>query len=376
MRAAAGPAALLATVLLWSSFALMTRALGTSGLTTLDLALLRFATPLVLLAPWVPGALRRARQERTSTLALLMVGGLPHFMVFAVGAHLTSAGLTGLLVPGTVPLFVTLLLLRRRSVPRGRVVALALITGGVAVSASTMTSASGSVGVVALLAAGLLWAVYTLGLARTTLGLLDVVALVSLGSTVGVVAAVALGLGPSAVLDGTAVGAQVLTTVLLLGVGTGIASTLCYAQAIRQLGSGAGAVAGASSPMLTATLAAPLLGEPLGPVLAFGLVLVVVGLVLFHTSGRAPSSARLSVDRRPLLVEQRLRATRSATRSAGRVVRTASASEHVLTYRDHPATAQRGPTPSESVEWSRYVGPGLVPRRDRLLDQRHVPLVE
>ncbi|WP_286690268.1 MULTISPECIES: EamA family transporter [unclassified Aeromicrobium] len=303
VRAAAGPAALLATVLLWSSFALMTRALGTSGLTTLDLALLRFATPLVLLAPWVPGALRRARQERTSTLALLMVGGLPHFLVFAVGAHLTSAGLTGLLVPGTVPLFVTLLLLRRRSVPRGRVVALALITGGVAVSASTMTSASGSVGVVALLAAGLLWAVYTLGLARTTLGLLDVVALVSLGSTVGVVASVALGLKPSAVLDGTAVGAQVLTTVLLLGVGTGIASTLCYAQAIRQLGSGAGAVAGASSPVLTATLAAPLLGEPLGPVLAFGLVLVVVGLVLFHTSGRAPSSARLSVDRRPLLVE-------------------------------------------------------------------------
>ncbi len=302
-RGVAGPAALLATVLLWSSFALTTRALGTSGLTTLDLALLRFATPLVLLAPWVAGALRRARRERMSTLALLLVGGLPHFLVFTVGAHLTSAGLTGLLVPGTVPLFVTLLLLRRRGVPQGRVVALALITGGVAVSASTMSSARGSVGVLALLAAGLLWAVYTLALARTTLGLLDVVALVSLGSTVGVVVAAVLGLGPSALLGGTAAASEVLATALLLGVGTGIASTLCYAQAVRRLGSGAGAVAGASSPVLTATLAAPLLGEPLGPVLAVGLVLVVMGIVLFHTSGRTPSPASLPVDRRPLLVE-------------------------------------------------------------------------
>ncbi|MCX6407780.1 MAG: EamA family transporter [Propionibacteriales bacterium] len=304
-RGVAGPAALLATILLWSSFALTTRALGTSGLTTLDVALLRFATPLVLLAPWVPGALRRARHERVGTLALVLGGGLPHFLVFAVGAHLTSAGLTGLLVPGTVPLFVTLLVLRRQGVPRGRVVALALITGGVAVSASTMSSGRGSVGVLALLAAGLLWAVYTLALARTTLGLLDVVVLVSLGSTVGAVVAVALGVGPSALLGGTAAASEVLATVLLLGVGTGIASTLCYALAVRQLGSGAGAVAGASSPVLTATVAAPLLGEPLGPVLAAGLVLVVVGIVLFHASGRAPSRAGSLVGRRPLLVEHR-----------------------------------------------------------------------
>ncbi|MDR6119210.1 hypothetical protein QE370_002394 [Aeromicrobium sp. SORGH_AS981] len=51
------------------------------------------------------------------------------------------------------------------------------------------------------------------------------------------------------------------------------------------------------------------------------------------------------------------RPTRPASHSAGRVVRTASASEHVLTYRDHPAADQRGPSPSVGVEWSRYVRP-------------------
>ncbi len=43
----------------------------------------------------------------------------------------------------------------------------------------------------------------------------------------------------------------------------------------------------------------------------------------------------------------------------------------VAAYRDHPATAQRGPTPSDSSEWSRSVGPRLVPRQARRLDQRY-----
>ena len=42
---------------------------------------------------------------------------------------------------------------------------------------------------------------------------------------------------------------------------------------------------------------------------------------------------------------------------AGRVAATASASELVGAYRDHPATAPRGPTPSDSLEWSRYTSP-------------------
>lgn len=95
--------------MLWSSFALSTRGIGGSSLTVADAAFLRFATPVVLLAPLLPSTIRAVRRERPYVLALLLVGGLPHFLVFAFGAQLTSAALTGMLVPGTVPLFVTLL---------------------------------------------------------------------------------------------------------------------------------------------------------------------------------------------------------------------------------------------------------------------------
>ena len=91
-----GVAAIGATIILWSSFALSARAIGGSGLATIDVTLLRFLPPVVLLLPWAPRAVREVRQERGPVLALLLVGGLPHFLLFALGAHLTSAGLTDL----------------------------------------------------------------------------------------------------------------------------------------------------------------------------------------------------------------------------------------------------------------------------------------
>ena len=100
-RALAGWSALGMTVVLWSSFALSTRGIGGSSLTVADAAFLRFATPVVLLAPLLPSTFRAVRRERPYVLALLLVGGLPHFLVFAFGAQLTSAALTGMLVPGT-----------------------------------------------------------------------------------------------------------------------------------------------------------------------------------------------------------------------------------------------------------------------------------
>ncbi len=66
----------------------------------------------------------------------------------------------------------------------------------------------------------------------------------------------------------------------------------------------------------------------------------------------------------------RLRATRPAMSPAGRVAATASASELVAAYRDHPATAQREPAPSVGLEWSRP--PPAPSSRRRLLDQRVV----
>lgn len=285
-RTLIGVAALAAVVALWSSFALSTRALEGAGLTMADAAIVRFAVPAVVLSPWIPRTIRALRAERPPVLALVLLAGLPHFLLFAWGAHLTSAALTGLLVPGTVPLFVALLLFltARRAVPPRRLLALGAIVAGVAASALFTGGPAGPGGVAVLLAAGMVWAAYTLGVARTRLDPVGVIVVVSLTSTAGAVFLAATGVLPSALLAGTADLGTVGTYALVQGVGTGLLSTACYVVAVKNLGGSLPAAAGALSPVLTAIVAVPLLGEPLGLGLGIALALIVTGVAVFALS--------------------------------------------------------------------------------------------
>jgi drug/metabolite transporter (DMT)-like permease len=247
-----------------------------------------------VLAPWLTRTLRALRTARPATLAALLVGGLPHFLLFALGAHLTSAGLTGLLVPGTVPLFVTLLLFtwKRERVPRRRVLALAAIVTGVAATAAQVTTAATGAGIAVLLAAGLVWAVYTLGLRQTTLDPFAIVVTICLTSALAAIGLAASGALPSHLADGTARLPDVLLFTALQGVGTGLLSTLAYAFAVRALGSSVAAATGAISPVLTAALAVPLFAEPVGAGLVIALALIVTGVLVFNLTPAAAAPRR------------------------------------------------------------------------------------
>lgn len=282
-RTIVGVVALAAVVCLWSSFALSTRALETTGMTMGDAAIMRFGVPAIALAPWIPRTLRRLRGERVRVIALVLLAGLPHFLLFAWGAHLTSAALTGLLVPGTVPLFVTLLLFLafRSSVSRRRLIALGAIVVGIAVSATLTGGPAGPDGIAVLMAAGFVWAAYTIGLSRTRLDPLGVIALVSLTSFIAALVLTAAGALPSQLFSGTVDVPAWGAYALVQGVGTGMLSTACYVVAVKNLGSSITAAAGALSPVLTALVAVPLLGEPLTAGLGVALVLIVSGVVAF-----------------------------------------------------------------------------------------------
>lgn len=282
-RTIVGVVALAAVVCLWSSFALSTRALETTGMTMGDAAIVRFGVPAIALAPWIPRTLRRLRGERVRVIALVLLAGLPHFLLFAWGAHLTSAALTGLLVPGTVPLFVTLLLFLafRSSVSRRRLIALGAIVVGIAVSATLTGGPAGPDGIAVLMAAGFVWAAYTIGLSRTRLDPLGVIALVSLTSFIAALVLTAAGALPSQLFSGTVDVPAWGAYALVQGVGTGMLSTACYVVAVKNLGSSITAAAGALSPVLTALVAVPLLGEPLTAGLGVALVLIVSGVVAF-----------------------------------------------------------------------------------------------
>lgn len=282
-RTVVGIAAVTAVVCLWSSFALSTRALEATGMSIGDAAIVRFGVPALVLSPWIPRTLRRLRGEPTTVIALVLLAGLPHFLLFAWGAHLTSAALTGLLVPGTVPLFVTILLFlhRRTTVSRTRLIALAAIVAGVAASAVLMGGVADAGGIAVLLAAGLVWAAYTLGLGRTRLDPVGVIALVSVVSLVAALALTATGAMPSNLFDGRVDVSAWVAYGLVQGVGTGLLSTACYVVAVKNLGSSIPAAAGALSPVLTALVAVPLLGEQIAPGLVVALVLIVTGVAAF-----------------------------------------------------------------------------------------------
>lgn len=287
-----GLAAVAAVVALWSSFALSARALEGAGLTMADAAIVRFAVPALVLSPWISRTLRALRRERALIVALVLLAGLPHYLLFAWGAHLTSAALTGLLVPGTVPLFVTLLLFARsrRGIPRRRALALAAIVAGVAASAVFTGGSAGPGGIAVLLAAGFVWAAYTVGLARTRLDPVGVIVVVSLASLLGAAVLAATGALPSHLFSGSIDLGALGGYALVQGIGTGLLSTACYVVAVKNLGSSMPAAAGALSPVLTAFVAAPLLGEPVTAGLALALALIASGVALFALTPTASVS--------------------------------------------------------------------------------------
>jgi drug/metabolite transporter (DMT)-like permease len=289
-----GVPALGASVVLWSLFALSSRALGETSLTGIDAALLRFATPLPFLLPWLPGLLRAIGSQRFATVVLVLASGLPHFLLMTAGADRTNAALTGLLVPGTVPLFVAMLLFARRGefVCRRRLAALAAIVAGVGASATAVDAPSSGAGVALLLASGLAWSLYAIGLQQTTLNAPHVMLLVCLMSTLVAAGLAGTGAMSSHLVTGSADLSDVLMFTGLLGLGTGLLSTLCYVVAVKALGGKLAAAGGALSPVVTATAAVPLFGERIGGGLVVGLTLIVVGVASYNlTPTRGPVAA-------------------------------------------------------------------------------------
>lgn len=293
-----------------AAFALSTRGISQTSLTTVDVALIRFATPVLLLAWRVPRALRELRVERGRTVPLLLIGGLPYLFIYALGAHLTSAGLSGMIVPWTAPVFVSLIAwaLWRDRISTAQLVALVAILLGVAVSATQVSTLAGLVGLAVLVGAGLTWAVYTIGLRSSSLSPLSLVLVVSSSGAIGAAALALTGAMPSNLLAGTGRLTDALTFLSVQGIGAALLSTLSYTVAVRELGSAKAASAGAASPALTVGAAYLLFGEPITGGLLTALIFIVTGVLLFNR----PPALRLP---QALRLQRTLRLSRSALRS-------------------------------------------------------------
>jgi drug/metabolite transporter (DMT)-like permease len=291
-RQALGILALAMTVTLWSAFALAAKFIGKTNLSEFDVGLIRFSTPALLLSPWWGSAAQSWRQmyqnrHRTSAFkysSLLMIGGLPHFLLFAYGAHLSSAGLTGLMVPGAFPLFLVGVnyLRGEREIPITKRLGVAIIVMGVLLCAGLMGKSVSLSAFAVLLSASFAWVFYTLGWRHTNLNLVGVIITVSISSALVDLILMITKFVPSTLIFGHPKLSQVSLFIALMGVGTGLLSTSAYGLAVRLLGDATSAVAGALSPVLTALLAFLVLGERPSFALVTGMLIIVTGVLRFN----------------------------------------------------------------------------------------------
>lgn len=251
------------TLVIWASFSLSIRAIGSSSLAPTDVALIRFLVPALALAPFLPSRFAALRALPVKCWVMVACGaGLPFFLIAS--------------------------LLWREPVSPARMRRLALILVGVALMVWGFGAQSphAMVGAGVLLLASLLWGIYTHGLRLAGLGPLSGVMVVTYPSVVALAALVGSGLVESRLAAAPV--NELLMFAAVQGVGVGLFSTLLYGMSIRLLGAAKCAMVGALAPVLATLLAIPLLGESPTALTAFGVIVVSLGVVLAVRASTAP----------------------------------------------------------------------------------------
>jgi len=284
-----GFGALGVTLLIWAAFFLSLRAGAKSHLAPEELALVRFGPAGLVFLPVLVSRWRRILAVPPLTLLSIFAGaGLPYFLVAGMGMRHAPVADGSTMIPGTLPLFISLigLLGYRQRLSRGRMVALAMITLGVLGLVWLRPSESHlGQGYALFLLGSAMWSNFTLGLRRSGLTAVEGAAVISTTSLVCLL---------GWMLFHPPVGLLQLPISALLfhgavqGVGVGLASTLCYAFAISKLGPERAGTAGALTPVLASLMAVPLFGEVPGTVSVVAMLLIVTGVILANR----PASAR------------------------------------------------------------------------------------
>lgn len=287
---AIGVAAALCTVVTTVGWTLATRSGVTTTLTPLDLALLRYCVPALILAPiWLRHGLVPAQGSVWLTLIMVLGGGLPFALVAMAGAQFAPAAHMGALLQGTMPLMAALLasvLLGERLSPP-RLLGFGLIVAGdVAIAAPALAQAHEGAwrGDVLFLLAGLLWATYTVAFRKSGQSALHMAAAISFWS--GLLALPMWWLAGAGRLL-TAPPSDIAVQVLWQGLMAGTVAVAAYGVAIRRLGASNAALAGALVPPGAAIGGLLVLDEAFDVPTALGIAVISAG-VLFASGAIRP----------------------------------------------------------------------------------------
>ncbi len=212
---------------------------------------------------------------------MVIGGGLPFGLLGMVGAQFAPAAHMGALLAGSMPVFVALLsaLMLGERFPLMRRIGLGAVVAGVAaVVASSFAGGTGGKvfwGDLLFLAAGVLWAAYTVAYRKSGLTPWHAAALICFWSTLGVIPLWLVSGGTGLV---AAPMRDVALQILVQGLLAGLLGLAAYGVAIRCLGPSLAAASGAVVPAVTALGGVFLLGESMTPLSIFGVLLVVIGM--------------------------------------------------------------------------------------------------
>jgi len=272
--------------------------LGRAAVSTIEpftLAFWRWLIATLIMLPFVAGALRRYAFDLLRLVPLLLVLGVLGMMVCGAGVYLGlrhTTATNGTLIYTTSPAFIVLfeMILGRRPFSALQFIGIALATFGVAVIVSRGDLASlGGLGFnpgdIAILAAAIAWAIYSIILRDRRLQALPGRVLFG-----GIATAGTLVLMPVWLFEGASHGffpaaAGAWITVAALAVVPSVLAFLAYQWLVREVGAARTGMALYFMPIVGVGLAAIFLGETVHSYHLVGTLLTIGGVVLATLSG-------------------------------------------------------------------------------------------
>ena len=315
-----GIAAAVVTVLVWTAFIVVARASAGHSLGPLDLAFARIAGASVVLLPWGVWLVLRDRAAHPGRpvgslfglsplgLRVTLIGGAFGGVAYATLAYLgfffAPAGHASVLMPGSLPLWTTLLaawLLRDRLTPTRAIGLTFIVAGDLVVGGRSLLHAfeGGEVwkGDLLFMAAAFCWACYSvvarhhrLDAVRATIAITAFAFVVFLP-----VYTLLAALGTVQSRFASAPPGEIVFQMAFQGIGSVVISGIAFTRMIQHFGPVRSTMITALVPGLSALGAVVFLDEPLSWSLLLGLLLVTAG-ILFGVR----RSAALSVPAEPV----------------------------------------------------------------------------
>jgi drug/metabolite transporter (DMT)-like permease len=297
-----GRLAAVVTVLIWTSFIIVARASASHVLLPLDIACARILGASSVLLPWAWWLMREARQrgEKVGSLFGLsplplhitvktgMVGGFLYAVLAYIGFFYAPAGHASVLMPGSLPLWTSLLmwLFLREQIGMNRAIGLGMIVcGDILVGGMSLLKAfeGGDVwiGDLLFMTAAFCWSAYSVMVRHYGLDAVRATMAITAFALVSFVPAYALLVHFSVLPSHMAQAAwsEIVFQAVFQGVGSVVISGITFTQMIRTFGPIKSTMITALVPGLSALGAVVFLGEPLSWNLWAGLALVTCGIL-------------------------------------------------------------------------------------------------